>query len=308
MHRWKDHVSRSLLTQMSVLHDIYRTATVVERRQQQRARATGSGHKQVGSVSMTIMGQVFRYACSTAGQSRNKRPQKKMKRDTEIMDNRDDVVSSEVSGDNSGESSGNGSSSSGGGLMPWMTRLVASEMGIRKIPVGLRGVVLFDDSLVSRHDDLFTLEDGRIESWDSFRRYWVHRWAADRLWQQLGINVCKTLLDSFDDAVDRSSKDELEMSDNELKVSHRELRRLIATDVFLAGHPIRELMLLSTMPESQQQQQQAEIDGRCCCCFQAHRYVEVDIPFEQIQLIAAKVAKKKLYKEPFDGESQKLLH
>lgn len=31
----------------------------------------------------------------------------------------------------------------------------------------------------------------------------------------------------------------------------------------------------------------------CCCCFQAYRYGELDIPFEQIQLIAAKVAKKK---------------
>lgn len=31
----------------------------------------------------------------------------------------------------------------------------------------------------------------------------------------------------------------------------------------------------------------------CCCCFLAHRYIEVDIPFEQIQVIAAKVVKKK---------------
>ena len=52
------------------------------------------------------------------------------------------------------------------------------------------------------HDDIFTAVDGRLASWNAFRRYWVHRWATDRLVQQLGIDVCKTLLDSFDDAVD----------------------------------------------------------------------------------------------------------
>ena len=132
--------------------------------------------------------------------------------------------------------------------MPWMTRLVADEMGIRRIPPGLRGVILFDDTLVSKHDDIFTTVDGRIVGWDSFRRYWVHRWAADRLWQQLGIDVCKTLLDSFDDAVD-GTEDDLDRSENELKVPCREFYRLLATEVFLAGHTLRDLLLAAVEPE-----------------------------------------------------------
>ena len=142
--------------------------------------------------------------------------------------------------------------SKGNGLVPWMTRLVAAEMGIRKIPAGLRGAVLFDNSLVSTHDTIFTAQNGRITSWDIFRRYWVHRWAADRLWQQLGINVCKTLLDSFDDAVDSTHhpKESSSTRDpNELKVAWKEFHRLLATDVFLAGHPLRDLLLDSAEPE-----------------------------------------------------------
>ena len=239
MHRWKDHVSRSLLTQLSVLHDIYRTATVVERRQQQKSRTlSNSEPKLTGSVSTSIMGQVFRYACSEAGQSRNTNPSKESIK-----------ASMNKSSADGGLSTGN----SGNGLVPWMTRLVASEMGIRKIPAGLRGVVLFDDSLVSKHDTVFTSNNGRINSWDVFRRYWVHRWAADRLWQQVGIHVCKTLLDSFDDAVD-SSKENFDASDpTELKVAWNEFHRLLATDVFLAGHPLRDLFLDSAEPEDQEE-------------------------------------------------------
>ena len=135
----------------------------VERRQQQRSRTlSDSEPKLTGSVSTSIMGQVFRYACSEAGQSRNTNPSKESIK-----------ASMNKSRADGGLSSGN----SGNGLVPWMTRLVASEMGIRKIPAGLRGVILFDDSLVSKHDTVFTSSNGRINSWDVFRRYWVHRWA-----------------------------------------------------------------------------------------------------------------------------------
>ena len=220
MHRWKDHVSRSLLNQLSVLHDIYRTATVVERRKNQKNQNLIQNNNNIptGSVSMAIMGQVFRYACSEAGKSRAQR--------------------------------GGVSKKNAGGLLPAMTRVVADEMGIRKIPSGLRGVVLFDDTLVSKHDDIFTAVDGRLASWNAFRRYWVHRWATDRLVQQLGIDVCKTLLDSFDDAVDSAEdSNEIDRSNDELKVPCDDLYNMLATEVFLSGHLLREIFLAAVEPD-----------------------------------------------------------
>jgi hypothetical protein len=241
MHRWKDHVSRSLLAQLSVLHDVYRTAIVVERRQQQKSRSSSQTKQYpTGSVSTSIMGQVFRYACSEAGQSRNTEPSKKsIKASMKKINDKRTLDAGK----------------NGNGLVPWMTRLVASEMGIRKIPAGLHGAVLFDNSLVSKYDTIFTAENGRIGSWDIFRRYWVHRWAADRLWQQLGINVCRTLLDSFDDAADNIVESSENNDSNELKVSWNEFHRLLATDVFLAGHPLRDLFLDSAKPEHEKENQ-----------------------------------------------------
>ena len=136
-------------------------------------------------------------------------------------------------------------------------------MGTRNIPNGLRGVMLFENFLVSRHDTIFTECPGRILSWSTFRRYWVHRWAADRLRSQIGLDTFKSLLRSFDETVEQCSETkavvpsfgdeksdekrgtELEEDETtpEIKVRCSDFYRTLEEDSILLNHQKRDLIL-----------------------------------------------------------------
>ena len=68
MHRWKEHVTRSLMAQLSVLHDVYHSAIIVE--QQQHAKDPEFQSTVIsGSVSMAVFGLVFRHTCTETAKS-----------------------------------------------------------------------------------------------------------------------------------------------------------------------------------------------------------------------------------------------
>jgi hypothetical protein len=247
MHRWKEHVSRSLLTQLSILHDIYRTSIIVERRQHTKDHEFESIVIS-GSVSMAIFGLVFRHACiESAHALLGQDPAGGIHRRADLSDPMTRFLES---GDAAvSQNSAATSVTTYNSSLAHIHHIISSEVGVRKMPHGLRGVMLFEDYLVSRHDTVFTECPGRILSWNVFRRYWVHRWAADRLRSQIGLETCKSLLNGFDAAVRRGRRRQHahQAGENdkagEVKVKCSEFHRILEADSSLANHRSRDLIL-----------------------------------------------------------------
>ena len=226
MHRWKDHVSKSLLKQLSVLHEVYRTTILVEERQRGND-AEPSSNIVEGSVSKATFALVFRHFCAeSTHQPTNKLMQTPHQASPGNLNvnilNKKTSENLEQSGQNSQLEEGELSTKDDvkyNSSLSDIHHLISSRIGVHQVPNGLRGVMLFDDCLVSRHNRIFTECPGRIRSWDVFRRYWVQRWAADRLRSQLGLELCKMLRNCFDDTVE----DETVVSHTAGSLSHSEI-------------------------------------------------------------------------------------
>ena len=135
MHRWKEHVTRSLMAQLSVLHDVYHSAIIVEQQHTQGSEVQSTVIS--GSVSMAVFGLVFRHTCTETAKSASR----EQKNEKTWLGASDGIEGVTAAAKNSS--------------LAHIHRVISSKMGTRNIPNGLRGVMLFENFLVSRHDTFY---------------------------------------------------------------------------------------------------------------------------------------------------------